>query len=257
MSNYQQFDDEKLVLLADASIALDITSLTSILRRGVGVPIDIVKNTYLCWANVLIMLVCLTGKKIGKTVANHVFRRIRDAKSQMMSPIEMPELIDFLEEFTLVEYSMVSRVGWTIGPATGKKIVFLCNTGNHYQIFVRHGATLANLNMVVQPVQYMLFPGARKVIEGTALDKDMLAEVQSINDKYEQSDIADALREIDIACKLNEARTLQELADSALAQKLADQHEARTLQELADSAFAQELADSAFARELAGLAPLS
>jgi hypothetical protein len=258
MSQFQQFDDEKLQPFYDAQVGVDVESLQSILPKGMCIPQDIVEKTNMCWANVLLILARMFGRKISRRVALLVFSRIRNANSTMKSPTQMPELVDALNlPVTLIEYSLNlvtgTGVGWSFGPSNGNREIFLCNIGAHYQIFVRPGTTLGDLGMVTPPASYKLFPSAHKIIEGTSLSKSMLDEVKAINNAYTQSstradDCVTQQRDIDLVYERQLAdRNQQELDDANMARQLAD----RNQQELDDANMARQLDDANMARQLA------
>jgi hypothetical protein len=259
MAQFLPFKDVELELFYDAKVPIDVGSLQSILPKGTEIPQGIDRCTCMCWTNVLLILGRLFDRKISRSIALVVFSRIRKANSTMKSPTQMPELVDALNlPITLVEYSLDlatgTGVGWSFGPANGKKKIFLCNIGTHYQIFVPPGTTLASLGMSAPPASYKLFPTAHKIIEGISLSKSMLDEVKAINDAHalESKSMLDEVKAINDAHELAHTRRLkvrrqQELYDAALA---------RRQQELYDAALArrqQELDDAALARQLAGL----
>jgi hypothetical protein len=262
--SFQQFRNVSLHPIADAMVNLDIKSLLAICHPGMGIPQDIIEKTNLCWVNVLFMVARLFGKKINKKIANKVFIRIKKANSCMMSPTDMPELVDALKlPVTLVEYSMTDNTGWSFGPTVGGNTVFLCNTGMHYQIFVRADANLVKLGMVMHPSTYKPF---RVTNKSMCLEKAIESQNRMINLALVNQLKARNQQELDdsaLARDLN-ARNQQELDDSALARDLnARQLKARNQQELDDSALArdlnarqlkarnqQELDDSALARKL-------
>jgi hypothetical protein len=291
MTQFQKFNNVKLQLFADVKALLDVESLLSILPTGMSIPQDIAENTNMCWANVLLLLARISGRKINQLVASHVFNRIRNANNYMKSPTQMPELVDALNlPVILVEYALNhvdgTGVGWSFGPANGNREIFLCNIGYHYQIFVRPGTTMTDLGITTLPASHKLFPAARKIIEGSTLSKRMVGELKDINDAYD--------RQFD-------ARKQQELFDDSLARKLsgiphiskpsshqprpqtksthvdaiASQHnafdliyarnlDARNQQELFDASLArkldarnqQELSDASLARKLSGIPPI-
>jgi hypothetical protein len=247
MNQFQQFDDEKLQLFSDVQARMDVESLLSILPKGMDIPQDIFEKTNTCWTNVLLILARLFGRKISRSVALQVFSRIRAANSTMKSPTQMPELVDALNlPIILVEYSLNlatgKGVGWSFGPTNGKREIFLCNIGAHYQIFVRPGTTMANLGMLAPPASYKLFPDSRKIIEGITLSKRDLAEVNAINDACTPNSTCDVIAQQELAdaamARQLAARKQQELADAAMARQLAD----RKQQELADAVMARRLA---------------
>jgi hypothetical protein len=268
MSKFQQFDDEKLQQFYDAQVGIDVESLQSILPRGMCIPQDIVEKKNMCWTNVLLILARMYVRKISQRVALQVFSRIRNANSTMKSPTQMPELVDALNlPVTLIEYSLNlvtgTGVGWSFGPANGKREIFLCNIGAHYQIFVRPGTTLADLGMVTPPASYKLFPSAHKIIEGTSLSKSMLDAVKAINNACVQKstradDIITQQRAIDlIYARQLEDRNQQELSDASLARQFAglppmpSTHQSQRKATLADAVVAQQKAlDLIYARQL-------
>ena len=167
------YKDLKLHFMQNVGAKLDCDTLARVIPDGIGIRFSIIDATNCCWVNVWITTLAKMGIRLSLDDATDLMCRIETAGSQMMSPLDTGDLVSSVKlPVTLVEYSLLDQVGWSIGTPNGPLVVFV-NTGAHYQIWLPVESDLNQLFSTVYKLPRKTVRNSRPLTEYLDVDQVM------------------------------------------------------------------------------------